>query len=206
MDLFESFQLIPIIIKVIVHDFRLRIMGIIIQQKYRKKNIHIPTNSHISEDSIIGEYSGCGRNCSITKANIGRYCSIGNNVSIGDGEHPLWMISTNGNFYTNTYELLTEKECIIGNDVWIGVDSVIRRGATIGNSAVIGANSFVNKNIPEFAIAAGSPAKVIRYRFSPETIEIINESRWWDYDLDDAKKIIDELYKKIVSKENTGEK
>lgn len=71
---------------------------------------------------------------------------------------------------------------IIGNDVWIGVGSIIRRGVTIGNGAVIGANSFVNKDVPPYAFAVGSPARVIKYRFKKEMIEKIEESCWWQYE------------------------
>ena len=80
------------------------------------------------------------------------YVSIANNVTIGAGEHDLNKISTSSLFYDNAYDVLTEKDCIIGNDVWIGVDSIIRRGVTIGNGAIIGANSFVNQDGWELCI------------------------------------------------------
>lgn len=102
-------------------------------------------------------------------------------------EHDLDGISTNSIFYKNAYEKLTEKDCIIGNDVWIGVDVIIRRWIHIGNGAVIGANSFVNTDIPPYAIAVWSPAKIIRYRFPDEKIAIIEATKWWEND--DIKKI-----------------
>lgn len=153
------------------------------------------TNSLVSNDSQIGGYTYIGFNCCITKAKIGRYVSIANNVSIGLGEHDYNQISTSSYFYENAYEKLTAKECIIGNDVWIGVDSIIRRGVKIGDGAVIGANSFVNSDIPEYSIAVGNPAKVVKYRFSKEKIEMIRSSQWWNLDLKEAKKIIQQLEK-----------
>ncbi|MBC7388459.1 MAG: CatB-related O-acetyltransferase [Opitutaceae bacterium] len=153
---------------------------------FQKRKVTVMPGSFVSEDSKIGDYAYVGFNCFISKSNIGRYCSIANNVSIGNGEHLIDNISTSGFFYNDPYTILTKDDCNIGNDVWIGVDSIIRRGVTIGNGAIIGANSFVNKNVPDFAIVAGSPAKLIRYRFPEEKIEIIKEHSWWDLELDEA--------------------
>lgn len=147
----------------------------------------IMEGSHVSNDSIIGNYSYVGYNTFITKANIGRYCSIANNVSIGQGEHLINNISTSSLFYEDPYNILTSGDCIIGNDVWIGVGSTVRRGIKIGNGAIIGANSFVNKDVPPFAIVGGVPAKVLKYRFSQEQIEIIEKSKWWDLELAEAR-------------------
>jgi len=76
------------------------------------------------------------------------------------------------------------KECVIGNDVWIGCNSTILRGVTIGNGAVIGANSLVNKDVPPYAIVVGSPAKIIKYRFDEEIIQALLKIKWWDYPLE----------------------
>lgn len=159
------------------------------KNSYRFKNAVIMPNSSIDQNCVIGEYTYIGHNCFLTKAIIGRYCSIANNVSIGSGDHNLTRISTSSIFYQNPYEELTKKECLIGHDVWIGVDAIIKRGVKVGNGCVIGANSFVNKDIPDFAIAVGSPAKIIGYRFSPINIQKIKNSKWWEYSFNDAQKI-----------------
>lgn len=91
------------------------------------------------------------------------------------------------------YHNLTQKDCIIKNDVWIGVNAVIRRGVTVGNGAVVGANSFVNKDVPDFAVVGGCPARIIKFRFDEETQTRIIASAYWDYAPEDAKKIIDTL-------------
>lgn len=153
----------------------------------------IMKNCEIDAFSTIGNYNYIGNNCFITKANIGNYCSIANNVSIGPGEHNLSKISTNSIFYNEEYEALTKLNCTIKNDVWIGVDSVILRGVTIGNGVIIGANSVVNKDIPDFAIAVGSPAKVIKYRFKKNKINKILKSKWWESDIDYARKLMKDL-------------
>jgi virginiamycin A acetyltransferase len=157
------------------------------------RDVTIMGGSHVDGLSRIGDYSYIGYNCFVTKTRIGRYCSIANNVSIGMGEHKLDKISTNSIFYDNAFEMLTKKECILGNDVWIGVDSIIRRGVTIGHGAVIGANSFVTHDVPDFAVVAGSPAKILKYRFSAGDIVKILESGWWEHDKEDALIRINEL-------------
>lgn len=158
--------------------------------EWRSKKVTIMPDSHVSRDSAIGEYTYIGHRCSITKSIIGRFCSIADNVTIGPGEHKLDRVSSSSLFYKDQYRCLTEKDCVIGNDVWIGVDSIIRRGCVIGDGAIIGANSFVNHDVPDFAVVAGSPAKIIRYRFPEEKIKTIKESKWWNYSLPEAENII----------------
>lgn len=154
-------------------------------------NVEILQSSNVSIDCIIGEYTYIGNNCTITKSIIGRYCSIANNVSIGIGEHDISKISTSSLFYEKPYETLTKlAPCLIGNDVWIGTNCVIRRGVKIGDGAVIGANSFVNKDVPDFAVVAGIPAKVIKYRFSFSKIELIKDSDWWYKNINEAHELI----------------
>ncbi|MEY8216257.1 MAG: CatB-related O-acetyltransferase [Colwellia sp.] len=157
------------------------------------QGIEVREGTLIDPTSIIGSYSYVGRNCSITKSSIGRYCSIANNVSIGQGEHELDRISTNSIFYDDPYEILTSKVCNIGHDVWIGVDAIILRGVTIGIGAVIGANSVVTKNVPPFAIVVGSPAKIIRYRFQENNVKNILDSEWWNKTPEEARNIFVEL-------------
>lgn len=152
----------------------------------RKNNITIMGSSFVSKDTEIGDYSYIGYNCFITKAEIGRYVSIANDVLIGQGEHDLSRISNNSIFYREPYQILTKHRCVIESDVWIGAGSIIRRGVTIGTGAVIGANSFVNKDIPPFAIAVGSPAKIIKYKFTKSQIELILDSQWWEKELTEA--------------------
>lgn len=71
---------------------------------------------------------------------------------------------------------------VIGNDVWIGLRAIIKAGVKIGNGAVIDAGAVVTKDIPDYAIAVGVPAKVIRYRFDAETIDKLNTMKWWNFD------------------------
>ena len=166
---------------------------------YNKRSVIIRPGTKISNDTIIGNFSYLGFRCVVTKALIGRYVSIGDNVTIGPGEHNLTGISTSNYFNSNDYHELTSKECIIGNDVWIGVDSIVLRGVKVGDGVVIGANSVVTKDVPDFAIVVGSPAKIIKYRFPEHLRKLIKESAWWNLEQNDAKRVIQELEKKLYS-------
>jgi virginiamycin A acetyltransferase len=150
-------------------------------------------SSRVSKDSTLGRYCYVGERCDITRATIGNYVSIANNVSIGPGEHGLTGISTSSLFYDRPYDQLTAGDCVIESDVWIGVDSIIRRGVTLGIGSVVGANSFVNDDVPDFGIVVGSPARIIGFRFPESQRAIILKSRWWDYDLERAKQIMRDL-------------
>ena len=72
----------------------------------------------------------------------------------------------------------------IGNDVWIGTQCVILSGAKINDGVIVAANSVVTGEIPPYAIVAGSPAKVIKYRFDEDIIDLLLKTKWWEWSLD----------------------
>lgn len=174
---------------------RIRSLGISPNSVRISKEIVILDNSTIDSESSIGSYTYIGRFTNITKSRVGRYCSIANNVSIGQGEHELDRVSTSSIFYDSPWETLTTGHCIIESDVWIGVDAVILRGVKIGIGAVIAANAVVTRDVPPFAIVGGVPARLIRYRFSNEKQLNILATHWWDRDYEEAKKLIDQIEK-----------
>ena len=71
----------------------------------------------------------------------------------------------------------------IGNDVWIGYGAFIRRGVSIGDGAIIASHAVVTKNVPPYAIVAGTPAKIVRYRFDEQLRERLLCLQWWKYGL-----------------------
>jgi acetyltransferase-like isoleucine patch superfamily enzyme len=165
----------------------------------QQHDIEVASGVFIDQNSAIQSFTFIGPNTAITKATIGRFCSIAGNVSIGMGEHMVDGISTSSFFYKDAYTLLTKDKCEIGNDVWIGVDSIILRGVSIGDGAIIGANSVVNKDVPPYAIVVGSPARFIRYRFTEEEIKVIKQSAWWmEENIDSAKKKVKELSNQLT--------
>ncbi|WP_323665712.1 CatB-related O-acetyltransferase [Pectobacterium punjabense] len=173
------------------------IISLIKWKKKIPKSTIINLSSTIDRGSKIGRYCYIGKNVFITKSIIGNYTSIANNVSIGQGEHKTDAISTNSIFYENEYEELTRGECIVGHDVWIGTGVVILRGVTIGNGAIIGANAVVTKDIPDFSIAVGAPARVIRKRLSENIIDEINEKKWWSKGISEARDIVIDIEKRF---------
>lgn len=125
----------------------------------------------------------------IGSADIGRFCSIGQNLQILDGGHDYRLISTFPFFsYPNSplYKVgknvdKTLEKTKIGNDVWIGVNVTIIGGVHIGDGAVIGAGSVVTKDVEPYSIFAGNPAKYIKHRFNEVAIEKLKKIKWWDW-------------------------
>jgi virginiamycin A acetyltransferase len=161
------------------------------------RGIEILRGSSVDASSRIGSYTYIGCYTYITRSVIGRYCSIANNVSIGQGEHRLDRVSTSARFYASAWETLTAADCEIASDVWIGVDAVILRGVKIGVGAVVAANAVVTKDVPEFAVVAGIPARVISFRFPEDKRALLLASRWWDKEFDAAATLLNKLEKEL---------
>lgn len=156
----------------------------------------VPSTTYIRKGtmpkySVIGDYCWINRNVGLNKVVMGNYCSIASQVLIGGMEHPIDKVSTST--LLNDAEDCKSKTTTIGHNVWIGSQSVIKQGVTIGNGAVVGAHSFVNKDVPPYAIVVGSPAKVLRFRFEKEIIEAIEISHFWEYAPNEAREIINKI-------------
>jgi len=155
----------------------------------------------------IGRYTYIGHDSTFQFSTVGRFCSVGPYVLCGLGQHPIESFaSTCPTFYRNPAPCLTILEettfpeeytpVHIGNDVWIGARSIIVDGARIGDGAVVAAGAVVTKDVPPYAIVAGVPAKIIRYRFSEDTINKLLTIKWWDRDIEWLKSHI-ELFSDI---------
>ncbi|MGE7689363.1 CatB-related O-acetyltransferase [Lysinibacillus sp. NPDC097214] len=153
------------------------------------KTARVCSASHIV-NTEIGRYSYVGNFCTVVNTKIGNFCSIADNSIIGGASHPIEWVSTSPVFHEginimrknfSSHEYKTDKETIIGNDVWIGNNSLIKSGVFIADGAVIGMGSVLTKDVGAYEIWAGNPAKFIRKRFSNEVIEKLNNTEWWNY-------------------------
>jgi virginiamycin A acetyltransferase len=142
---------------------------------------------------------------------IGKFCAIATDVKfiMNGANHKIDGISTypfpifgHGweSAMNDLMNLPSKGDIVIGNDVWIGYDSLIMPGVKIGDGAIIAARSVVVKDIPPYTIAGGNPAVSIKQRFSDEEIEILLSIRWWDWDIEKITRNIDVIMNGDVRK------
>jgi virginiamycin A acetyltransferase len=154
-------------------------------------------------------YGGCFEPYAIDPfTKIGRYCSFAGGVRVFNANHPLQFKSTHPIFFNPNLgyvekELVLRNRLVIGNDVWVGYNAIILPNVkSIGDGAIIGAGAVVTKDVPDFAVVAGNPAKLIKYRFSEKTIQEIKSSRWWDKDIEELKKNFQEFLQPVQQELN----
>lgn len=156
-----------------------------LQNSTLRDNVQI-NRSNMIVDATIGAYSYTGMNTVIKHADIGKFCSISWNVSISGGGHNYHYMTPHPFIHLPSFGIVNNKTDLeikkisIGNDVWIGMNSCILQGLSIGDGAVIGAGSVVTKDVPSYAIVAGNPAKIMKYRFTDRMITKLLSLKWWN--------------------------
>jgi len=162
----------------------------------RKSNLGawtaVGARSSISE-STMGDYSYVVNDSSIIYSEIGKFCSIAAHTRINPGNHPLERAALHHFTYrSRSYQLGEEDDqdffawrrahkVVIGHDVWIGHGAIVLPGRRIGTGAAIGAGAVVSHDIPDFAVAVGVPARVIRFRFPQKVRQGLLDLAWWDW-------------------------
>lgn len=175
----------------------------------------------------IGRYSALRTGIVRNVESIGRYTSIGPGVVLGEAEHPIDWLSTSAVQYSAEQfgfyppeedavgrirpweaEKAANRPVVIGNDVWIGANAIIRAGVSVGDGAIIGAGSFVNRNVEPYSIVGGVPAHVIGSRFDESTVQSLVDLNWWEFDVSALAGIafdqVDSAIEEIRSREATG--
>jgi acetyltransferase-like isoleucine patch superfamily enzyme len=142
----------------------------------------------------LGDFSYVANGSAIFNTRIGKFACIGPEVLCGLGRHPSReFVSSHPIFYSQNYQSSLNHSAQlhfeefspieIGNDVWIGARVFISDGIKVGDGAIVGAGAVVTHDVPDYAIVGGVPARVIRFRFNPDEIELLKDFKWWDRDI-----------------------
>lgn len=169
-----------------------------------KKNAYIDPTAKVEGGSTfinskMGRYSFCGYDCQFINVEIGAFCSISSNVTVGLGHHPVDWVSTSCAFYDGRDSISKRlskksfdsypKKTIIENDVWIGQNVTIMDGVKISSGAIIGTGAVVTKDVGPYEIWVGCPAKRIKTRLPEDIINRLLKSEWWKLPDEDLLKI-----------------
>ena len=149
-----------------------------------------PEDSENFERNVLYHYS-----FSQDKLIIGRFCALAtgikfmmngaNHKTSGFSTYPFYIFGNGWEKVTPQDEELPFKgDTIVGNDVWIGYESIIMPGVTIGDGAIVAAKSVVVNDVPPYCVVGGNPAKVIKQRFDDETIKSLLDLAWWNWKID----------------------
>lgn len=174
----------------------------------------ICSGSHVVNTNI-DKYTYVGNFCTIIETDIGKFSSIADNCTIGGASHPIEWVSTSPVFHEgrnilrknfSTHEFKTSQTTIIGNDVWVGNNCLIKSGISIADGAVIGMGSVVTKNVGPYEIWAGNPARLIKKRFSENVINELIKSKWWELTDNELKELAPYInnYEKFLEVKGRG--
>lgn len=142
----------------------------------------------------LGDYSYCDRLCDIANTTVGRFANIASSVRIGATDHPMDRASLHHFLYRSArywddaaddddwFDRRRARRSWIGHDTWIGHAAQVKPEVRVGNGAVVASAAVVTKHVPDYAIVAGVPARLVRFRHPPEVGTRLTALAWWDWD------------------------
>ena len=183
---------------------------------FYRDEVEVAPGSVIDRNAFIGRRTLINGPAYLDPCEIGSYCAIGSRLIVRSANHHTQFLALENDTQQRIIgasTLLGPREHVrIGHAVWIGDRVVVCPGVTVGNGAVIGAGSVVTRDVPDYAVVAGNPARVLRYRYPEAVIARIKDLEWWRWDdatmrrrrhlfevdlatipLDDLDRLLDEL-------------
>jgi len=164
--------------------------GVVVDKTSTLSNYNVIFRNAVVLGSSLGDHTFIQENALINSATIGKFCSIASGANIGMGRHPLHSVSTHPAFYSASQPIAKTyckqdsftpfQKTHVGHDVWIGRNVMIKDGVTIGTGAVVAAGAVVTKNVSEYAVVAGVPARIIKYRFDDAVRAKLLKTEWWN--------------------------
>lgn len=149
---------------------------------------------------------------------VGAFCSFGPGTAVTENHavdyitiHPMIYCDKKKNSVKNNYEDYEKaswyftgvhprgiarnlKKIHVGNDVWLGRNVLITNSANIGNGVIAGAGAVITKDVPDYAVVVGVPARIIRFRYTPEEIDALNKIAWWEWSDEEIRERFDDFY------------
>lgn len=159
----------------------------------RRTQVHASSRIHAGSTAVdcqVDRHSFVGYDCQLLNVEIGPFCSLGSRITIGGVAHPSHFVSTSPVFLSHKdsvkakfarHDYLPSIPTTLGADVWVGDGAFIKAGVNVGHGAIIGMGAVVTRDVPPYAVVAGNPARLIRYRFDEDVVQGLLHSAWWTW-------------------------
>jgi phosphonate metabolism protein (transferase hexapeptide repeat family) len=156
-------------------------------------------------NSAMDDYSYAVRFADIANASIGKFVNIASYVRIGATDHPMDRASQHHFLYRSAdywddaehdeafFAHRASRRATIGHDTWLGHGSMVMPEVTVGHGAVVAAGAVVTKDVPNYAVVTGVPARFMRWRYEPALAERLIALAWWDWDHDRLRAALEDF-------------